>query len=40
MLVGRYIPNLIAKPFDVTKEYARIIYDQISSPRLDTVLRK
>ena len=40
MLVGRYIPNLIAKPFEVTKEYAQIIYDQTSSPRLDKVLRK
>ena len=40
MLMGRYIPNLIAKPFDVTKEYAQIIYDQTSSPRLDKVLRK
>lgn len=40
MLIGRYIPNLIAKPFDVTKEYAQIIYDQTSSPRLDKVLRK
>ena len=40
MLVGRYIPNLIAKPFEVTREYAQIIYDQTSSPRLDKVLRK
>jgi fatty acid synthase subunit alpha len=40
MLVGRYIPNLIAKPFEVTKEYAQVIYDQTSSPRLDKVLRK
>jgi len=40
MLVGRYIPNLIAKPFEVTKEYAQIIYDQTSSPRVDKVLRK
>jgi len=40
MLVGRYIPNLIAKPFEVTKDYAQIIYDQTSSPRLDKVLRK
>jgi fatty acid synthase subunit alpha len=40
MLVGRYIPNLIARPFEVTKEYAQIIYDQTSSPRLDKVLRK
>ncbi|KAF5382044.1 hypothetical protein D9615_004428 [Tricholomella constricta] len=40
MLVGKYIPNLIAKPFEVTKEYAQIIYDQTSSPRLDKVLKK
>ena len=39
MLVGRHIPNPIAKPFDVTKEYAQIIYNQTSS-RLDKVLRK
>ena len=37
--VGRYIPNLIAEPFEVTKEYAQIIYDQTSS-RFDEVLRK
>ncbi|KAF9007571.1 fatty acid synthase [Cyathus striatus] len=40
MLVGKYIPNLIAKPFDVSREYAQIIYDQTSSPRLDKVLKK
>ncbi|KAJ7200860.1 acyl transferase domain-containing protein [Mycena pura] len=40
MLVGKYIPNLIAIPFDVTKEYAQIIYDQTSPPRLDKVLKK
>ncbi|KAH0585247.1 hypothetical protein H2248_008491 [Termitomyces sp. 'cryptogamus'] len=40
MLIGKYIPNLIAKPFDVSKEYAQIIYDQTSSPRLDKVLKK
>ncbi|KAF6759889.1 fatty acid synthetase alpha subunit [Ephemerocybe angulata] len=40
MLVGKYIPNLIAKPFEVTREYAQIIYDQTSSPRLDKVLTK
>ena len=40
MLVGQYIPNLIAKPFDVTREYAQVIYDQTSSPRLDKVLHK
>lgn len=38
-LVGRYIPNLIAKPFEVTKDYAQIIYDQTTSPVLDKVLK-
>lgn len=40
MLIGKYIPNLIAKPFEVSQEYAQIIYDQTSSPRLDKVLKK
>ena len=40
MLVGKYIPNLIAKPFDVSREYAQIIYDQTSSLKLDKVLKK
>ena len=38
-LVGKYVPNLVAKPFEVTKEYAQLIYDQTLSPRLDKVLR-
>ena len=40
MLVGKYIPNLIAKPFDVSRDYAQIIYDQTSSPKLDKVVKK
>ena len=39
-LVGKYVPNLVAKPFEVSKEYAQLIYDQTLSPRLDKVLRK
>ncbi len=39
MLIGKYIPNLIAKPFDISRDYAQIIYDQTSSPKLDRVLR-
>ncbi|KIY43927.1 fatty acid synthase [Fistulina hepatica ATCC 64428] len=39
-LVGKYIPNLIALPFEVSREYAQIIYDQTSSPRLDKVLKQ
>jgi hypothetical protein len=32
MLVGKYIPNLMAKKFDVSRAYAQLIYDQTSSP--------
>jgi fatty acid synthase subunit alpha len=39
MLIGKYIPNLVAKPFEVSREYAQLIYDQTSSPRLDKVLK-
>lgn len=39
MLIGKYVPNLVAKPFEVTKEYTQIIYDQTSSPRLDKILK-
>ncbi|PWN49501.1 hypothetical protein IE53DRAFT_363101 [Violaceomyces palustris] len=38
-LVGRYIPNLIAVPFELTKSYAEIIYNQTESPRLEKVLK-
>ena len=40
MLVGKYIPNLIAKPFNFSHKYAQIIYDQTSLPKLDKVLKK
>lgn len=39
LLVGRYIPNLIAKPFELTKEYAEIIFNQTDSVRLERVLK-
>ena len=38
-LIGKYVPNLVAVPFQVTQEYAQMIYDQTSSPRLDKVLK-
>jgi fatty acid synthase subunit beta len=38
-LVGKYIPNLIAEPFEVTKEYVQKIYDETNSPRMDQVLK-
>ena len=40
LLVGRYIPNLVAEPFEITKPYAQKIYDQTSSPRLEDVLKR
>ena len=40
MLIGKYIPNLIAKPFDISRGYVQIICDQTSSPKLDKVLQK
>lgn len=39
MLIGKYVPNLVAKPFQVTQDYVQMIYDQTSSPRLDKVLK-
>ncbi|KAL5526485.1 FAS2 [Sanghuangporus sanghuang] len=39
MLIGKYVPNLVAKPFEVSHAYTQMIYDQTSSPRLDRVLK-
>ncbi|KDN47732.1 hypothetical protein K437DRAFT_273590 [Tilletiaria anomala UBC 951] len=39
LLINRYIPNLIAKPFELSKSYAEIIFNQTDSPRLDRVLK-
>jgi fatty acid synthase subunit beta len=38
MLIGKYIPNLIAMPFDISRDHAQLVYDQTLSPRLDKVL--
>ena len=40
LLEGVYIPNLVASPFAVNKDYAELIYNRTSSPRLSKVLRK
>ncbi|KAJ7465338.1 hypothetical protein B0H11DRAFT_2240152 [Mycena galericulata] len=40
MLMEKYIPNVIAIPFAITKEYAQIIYDRTSFLRLDKALKK
>ena len=39
-LVGKYVPNLVAKAFKTSKEYAQLVYDRTLSPRSDKVLRK
>lgn len=38
-LIGKYIPNLIAEPFAVSREYAQKIYDQTQSPRLEKIFK-
>jgi len=40
MLVGKYIPNSVAKTFEVSRDYAALIYEQTSSLRLDKVLKR
>lgn len=37
-LVGKYIPNVTAKPFEITKEYFEEVYKLTNSPRLAKVL--
>ncbi|KAL8729147.1 MAG: hypothetical protein Q9181_005099 [Wetmoreana brouardii] len=37
-LVGKYIPNVTAKPFEITKEYFEEVYKLTNSPRLAAVL--
>lgn len=39
MLIGKYIPNLVAKPFEISKPYIEMIFNQTSSPRLEKVLK-
>ena len=38
-LIGKYIPNLIAESFEVTKAYVQKIFDQTASPRMEAVLK-
>jgi fatty acid synthase subunit beta len=37
-LVGKYIPNVTAKPFQLTKEYFEEVYKLTNSPRIGQVL--
>ncbi|KAJ3199242.1 3-oxoacyl-[acyl-carrier-protein] synthase, partial [Entophlyctis luteolus] len=38
LLLGKYIPNLTAKPFALTKEYFLMVYDQTQSPPIKKTL--
>lgn len=37
-LVGKYIPNVTAKPFELTREYFEEVYRLTNSPRIGNVL--
>ena len=37
-LIGKYIPNVTAKPFELTKEYFEDVYKLTNSPRIGNIL--
>ncbi|EER30789.1 fatty acid synthase beta subunit dehydratase [Candida tropicalis MYA-3404] len=37
-LIGKYIPNLTAKPFELTKEYFQDVYDLTKSEKIKNIL--
>ena len=37
-LVGKYIPNVTAKPFQISKEYFEDVYRLTNSPRIKEIL--
>ncbi|CCE61876.1 hypothetical protein TPHA_0B02040 [Tetrapisispora phaffii CBS 4417] len=37
-LIGKYIPNLTAKPFQITKEYFQDVYDLTGSERIKAII--
>ena len=39
VLVGRYIPNLVACPFELTREFAQKILDVVPSERIEAALQ-
>ncbi|KAK5625746.1 hypothetical protein RRF57_001462 [Xylaria bambusicola] len=38
-LVGKYIPNVVARPFELTREFCECVYETTNSPRLGQLLR-
>ncbi|CAD6586816.1 MAG: beta subunit of fatty acid synthetase [Alectoria sarmentosa] len=39
-LVGKYIPNVTARPFELTKEYFEYVYSITQSPRVGKILER
>lgn len=39
LLIGKYIPNVTARPFELTKEYFQSVYDLTNSPRIANILQ-
>ncbi|KAH6659242.1 fatty acid synthase beta subunit dehydratase [Truncatella angustata] len=39
-LVGKYIPNVTARPFEITKEYFENVYALTNSPNIKAILQK
>ena len=37
-LIGKYIPNLTAKPFEITKEYFQDVYELTGSEKIKDIL--
>ena len=37
-LIGKYIPNVTAKPFEISKEYFEEVYSLTNSPRIANIL--
>ncbi|KAI1172085.1 fatty acid synthase beta subunit [Nemania sp. FL0916] len=38
-LVGKYIPNVVARPFELTKEFCEYVHETTGSPRVGQVLQ-
>lgn len=38
-LIGKYIPNVTARPFELTKEYFQNVYDLTNSPKIAQILQ-
>ena len=37
-LKARYIPNLVARPFDISKKFVEVVFESSKSPKIQTVL--